>query len=305
MTSFTVGQATIARVEETYGPSFRRANVSGVERRDIQAEHAHWLAPNHYDAHSGLLKLSVHSWLFADRQAEDPDQLLLRQQQGQAAAAVLGTCSTSLISSGSPPSHPSARDRHGHVHAPAPRSCRLEHPAQGRPLGADVSECPLRHLQAGFRVFPEARHRPAGWGRPSRAPFANVSSRSSRPDTPTWSPVRTGSNGPSRDSAAPGRSATWCSSSKAAASARSSSATCSIICCRYLSALELPEELGRRAEHGEPPHGARGLRVDWGAGAARPCRRAVRRAHRGDRRGVQAAVLMRWRRPARRIPRVN
>jgi glyoxylase-like metal-dependent hydrolase (beta-lactamase superfamily II) len=30
---------------------------------EILAEHAHWLAPDHYEAATGLIKLSVHSWL--------------------------------------------------------------------------------------------------------------------------------------------------------------------------------------------------------------------------------------------------
>jgi glyoxylase-like metal-dependent hydrolase (beta-lactamase superfamily II) len=63
MNVFSVGQATVARVEETYGPTYR-ANELFPEWNDrILAAHAHWLAPNHYDAATGLIKLSVHSWL--------------------------------------------------------------------------------------------------------------------------------------------------------------------------------------------------------------------------------------------------
>jgi len=63
MTVFSVGQATIARVEETYGPTYRASELFPEWNDDILAAHAHWLAPNHYDAESGLIKLSVHSWL--------------------------------------------------------------------------------------------------------------------------------------------------------------------------------------------------------------------------------------------------
>src|SRR5919202_6149739 len=42
---FTVGAATATRIEESYEPNFA------------------WMTPSHYDAASGFLKLSVHSWL--------------------------------------------------------------------------------------------------------------------------------------------------------------------------------------------------------------------------------------------------
>jgi glyoxylase-like metal-dependent hydrolase (beta-lactamase superfamily II) len=63
MTVFSVGQATITRVEETYGPTYRATDLFPELNDKILAEHAQWLAPNHYDATSGLIKLSVHSWL--------------------------------------------------------------------------------------------------------------------------------------------------------------------------------------------------------------------------------------------------
>ena len=63
MTTFTVGQAIIARVEETYGPTYAPRDLFPDWSEEIFAEHRHWLAPNHYDPASGLVKLSVHSWL--------------------------------------------------------------------------------------------------------------------------------------------------------------------------------------------------------------------------------------------------
>jgi glyoxylase-like metal-dependent hydrolase (beta-lactamase superfamily II) len=63
MTIFSVGQATIARVEETYGPTYRATDIFPELTDKIIAEHKHWLAPSHYDATSGFIKLSVHSWL--------------------------------------------------------------------------------------------------------------------------------------------------------------------------------------------------------------------------------------------------
>src|SRR5262245_60230952 len=63
MTTFKIGQSTIARIEETYGPTFPPAEIFPEWNDATLAEHGRWLAPNHYDADKRLLKLSVHSWL--------------------------------------------------------------------------------------------------------------------------------------------------------------------------------------------------------------------------------------------------
>ncbi len=63
MPVFTLGQATITRVEETNVPSYKLRDVF-TEMTDAQfSEHKHWLAPHHYEAESGRIRLSVHSWL--------------------------------------------------------------------------------------------------------------------------------------------------------------------------------------------------------------------------------------------------
>jgi glyoxylase-like metal-dependent hydrolase (beta-lactamase superfamily II) len=63
MTVFTVGKASIVRIEETYGPTYRAHDIFPEFDEHILAKHAGWLAPSHYDAASGFIKLSVHSWL--------------------------------------------------------------------------------------------------------------------------------------------------------------------------------------------------------------------------------------------------
>jgi glyoxylase-like metal-dependent hydrolase (beta-lactamase superfamily II) len=63
MSVFSVGQATITRIEETYLPTYRARDLFPEFSDEIEAEHARWLAPAHYDPASGLIKLSVHSWL--------------------------------------------------------------------------------------------------------------------------------------------------------------------------------------------------------------------------------------------------
>jgi hypothetical protein len=59
MTVFSVGQATITRVEETYGPTYRAGELFPEWNDKILSAHDDWLAPHHYDAASGRIKLSV------------------------------------------------------------------------------------------------------------------------------------------------------------------------------------------------------------------------------------------------------
>jgi len=67
MSVFTVGEARnaakIARIEETYLPVYRATDIFPEFTGEIRAAHAHWLAPGHFDAATGFIKLSVHSWL--------------------------------------------------------------------------------------------------------------------------------------------------------------------------------------------------------------------------------------------------
>jgi glyoxylase-like metal-dependent hydrolase (beta-lactamase superfamily II) len=63
MSEFTVGQATIVRVEETYGPTYQARDIFPEWSKETLAAHEGWLAPSHYDAATGAIKLSVHSWL--------------------------------------------------------------------------------------------------------------------------------------------------------------------------------------------------------------------------------------------------
>jgi glyoxylase-like metal-dependent hydrolase (beta-lactamase superfamily II) len=60
---FRIGQATITRVEETCGPTYPIIDIFPECSSAVLSEHGHWLAPSHFDAQTGLIKLSVHSWL--------------------------------------------------------------------------------------------------------------------------------------------------------------------------------------------------------------------------------------------------
>ena len=63
MSTFTIGAATITRIEESYEPNFEAAKFFADWRPEVVERHREWLLPHHYDAASGKLKLSIHSWL--------------------------------------------------------------------------------------------------------------------------------------------------------------------------------------------------------------------------------------------------
>ncbi len=77
---FTVGDATITRVEETNLPSYPLRDIFPEFTDAHMAEHKHWLAPHHYDADNGNDQARRPQLAAADRRQEDPDRLLLRQQ---------------------------------------------------------------------------------------------------------------------------------------------------------------------------------------------------------------------------------
>ncbi len=60
---FKVGDATITRVEETNLPSYPLRDIFPDFTDAHMAEHKSWLAPHHYEAETGKIRLSVHSWL--------------------------------------------------------------------------------------------------------------------------------------------------------------------------------------------------------------------------------------------------
>jgi glyoxylase-like metal-dependent hydrolase (beta-lactamase superfamily II) len=60
---FKVGQATITRVEETNLPGYILRDIFPDFTDALLAEHKGWLAPHHYEAETGKIILSVHSWL--------------------------------------------------------------------------------------------------------------------------------------------------------------------------------------------------------------------------------------------------
>lgn len=62
MSAFSIGSLEVSRVEDAYGPFFPRDFLVGVPSEAYDRE-ASWLAPDHMDLGSGMLKLSAHSWV--------------------------------------------------------------------------------------------------------------------------------------------------------------------------------------------------------------------------------------------------
>jgi glyoxylase-like metal-dependent hydrolase (beta-lactamase superfamily II) len=63
MTTFKIGAATVTRIEETYEPNFDAQIFFADWKPELVAPHLNWMVPNHFDPQTGMLKLSVHSWL--------------------------------------------------------------------------------------------------------------------------------------------------------------------------------------------------------------------------------------------------
>ena len=114
--------------------------------------------------------------------AENPDRRVLRQQPHARDAAVVEHAQHALARAARRRGRAAGRDRSGDVHASASRSRRLEHTAEGRPLGADVSERALRVLEARRRLLPQGRSRSEDRaGRVRHVPRMRAADRRSRP----------------------------------------------------------------------------------------------------------------------------
>ena len=230
---FKVGEATITRIEETYGPCYPLREIFPEFNDAHMAEHKRWLAPHHYDADSGLIRLRVHSWLL---------------KVGGKKILIDSCCGNNKIKPGRPwwnmlndqLSRAACRRRRaagghrsGDVHASASRSCRLEHAAEGRQMGADLSQRALRLQQARHRLLLQDRRRPErGAGRTRHLPRmrdADPRIRQGRCDRGRSTASTTSSRSTPRPAIRP---ATSSSSSRAKASAPPSSATSGITCCR-------------------------------------------------------------------------
>ena len=102
MSVFTIGDATITRVEETNLPTYPARDIFPEFTDAHVAEHKSWLAPHHYEAGTGLIRLAVHSWLLqvgGKKILIDRAAATIKPSLGGPS----GTCSICLTWSGLPP----------------------------------------------------------------------------------------------------------------------------------------------------------------------------------------------------------
>ena len=218
---FSVGKATITRIEETYLAVYARDSFPEfTDAHHAPSTSTGW-RPHHYEPAPAKIKLSVHSWLLqigGQKILIDSccgnDGMRATGRSGHAQYALSRTARGGRCAAG--------RDRPGDVHASASRSCRLEHAAEGRQMGADVPERALRVLQARCRLLPRRSISIRRTRRPSSAHSANACCRSSRPARADLVRRHVPAQRPHRDRCRRRaiRPATWCSSWRAAGSTR-------------------------------------------------------------------------------------
>jgi hypothetical protein len=243
MTVFKVGKASIARIEETYQarptapPTSFRNSTDAYPRRSTP----NGSPPATFDAATGFIKLSVHSWLVQDGGKQ---KILIDgccgNNKAQAGCGRSGTCSIRPTSSASPPP---ARGRTTSTTSCARTSITTTSAGtrslRDGTLGADLSECPLRHLQARLRLLSckldadRDKTEPVGVRHLPRMRAAGRRSRARRSRHRAAPPRRISSG----YLPAPGHSAGHVvfDLESGGASGRSSSATSSTICCRSIT----------------------------------------------------------------------
>jgi hypothetical protein len=254
MTEFTVGQAHIARIEETYLPVYRPRDIFSEYTERIAAEHTHWMAPHHYDPDQDLIKLSVHSWLLKLGKMNILIDCCCGNNKRRPRRPFWNMLDTSYLE-------------------------RLA-AAGARPQDIDYVMCThLHHDHVGWNTqlrdgswvptFPKARYVI------SKPDFEHYQKLDADPDKaepvefgtfrecvlpivesgePTSSPVRTASTSFSKSCPPPAtQPATSCSGWKAAVGRRSSSATCFTISCKSITRIgisrrtRMPGRRGRAA----------------------------------------------------------
>jgi glyoxylase-like metal-dependent hydrolase (beta-lactamase superfamily II) len=63
MTTVTIGQASVTRIEEMYTAGWDAPAFFPDWRLDAVEKHLSWMVPHHFDPAKNSLKLSIHSWL--------------------------------------------------------------------------------------------------------------------------------------------------------------------------------------------------------------------------------------------------
>ena len=289
---FTVGEATITRVEETNVPSYPLRQIFPALTEAELADHLHWLAPHHYEAATGAMRMPVHSWLL---------------KVGGQTILIDTCCGNQKNKPGRPFWHMLNE----------PYLERLA-AAGARPEDVDIVMCThLHHDHVGWNTrqkdgkwvptFPNARY---VFSKPDVDYFAKLDA------DPKEGPAELGTfrecvvpileygkadlvnGGPAstqrlyRDRAGPRPFARPCvvQAREQGRARRLHRRRLAPSAAGLSSGLEFPEEFGRGAGHRQPAKGPQLLRFERRNGVSRTCRHAVRRPCRGGAKRLPAAV---------------
>ena len=137
-----IGDVRVTRIEERSGPGFPAKDFFPEFEPETFKSHEHWMAPSYYQPESGRL-MTVDPFL-ADphRQAHDPGRCLPRQSQAAPGMPGFHMLDTQVSRPAARGGRAAGGGRLRDVHASARRSCRLEHQARERQVGADLSRTP-------------------------------------------------------------------------------------------------------------------------------------------------------------------
>src|SRR6202022_3886882 len=128
---------------------------SSFSEPEVVQQHRDWLMPNHYDEPSGSLKLSVHSWLLTVGGKRILIDTCVGNHKPTPASAEVASDGDQVSRAGEGGRRRARPGRHGDVHPSACRSCRLEHQARERQVGADLQERQVRVQPPRLRPLPK------------------------------------------------------------------------------------------------------------------------------------------------------
>jgi len=150
--TFRVGDMTIHRIVEMECGFTPALEFLPDLKSEVLEENKSWLAPSALDA-DGNLVLCFQSYIVKTPRHTILVDSCIGNDKDRTARPLWHKKKDDVWMRGLAAGADGERHRHRHVHASPRRSCRLEHAAGERPLGADVPEGALSVLQDGTRLL--------------------------------------------------------------------------------------------------------------------------------------------------------
>ena len=183
MNLFSCDNVQVSALIEREGPQRRTTELFPGADPERARAHFREMEPFLYQPASDRIFNTYQSFLVRVARPDDPDRHLRRREQGPAAA--VRRLSEDAVAGGAGGGGTVVRpDRCRHLHAPARRPRRLEHPPRRRPLGTDVSERQVRVRPGRMRILGRAGEQGR---RPRRAHLdGQLPAVDPRPVAPSW-----------------------------------------------------------------------------------------------------------------------